>query len=189
MDPATLAMLVSKLGGAAVGTAGVIAREASPEGQALAKQNEKDMADLRRNTFGPSRAEQERQVQDASAQARAAAAGQIAEVKRRQASAGVGQQPDTTTAKIVEAQMKQVGALRGAASQDAAQRAAQDRRDALARVAARSRQTETDVQTILGGGAQAAEAVSGVVARPKISKDKYGLGSFSMTSANMAKGV
>lgn len=119
----------------------------TPEGQAVDKQNKEDIERLKRNNFGPSKAEQERMVADALAQVRAQSAGALSEQQRMKA-AQPYRAPDTTTAQIVQGAQRQAGTLRMQAADQAAQLARQAKLDALARVAARDKKTTEDVQSI-----------------------------------------
>jgi hypothetical protein len=142
-----------------------IVNDLTPEGQAMNRQAKEDIEKLKRNEFGPGRAEQERMVQDALSMARAQAQAARADVQRQQAAQGYqsGTQ-GLATQRITEQASKQAGQLRMGAADTAAQLAAKARAEALGRIKQRSDQTVADVKSIRdeahaaymgSGGAQA----------------------------------
>ena len=158
----------------------------SPEGQAMARQNRDDLDRLKRNNFGPSKAEQERMVGDALAQVRAQSAGALAEQARMKA-AQPYRAPDTTTAKIVQGAQQQAGALRMQAADQAATLARQAKLDALGRVKALSDQTVADVRSIRDEGHKAYMGSEGGASGEMGGKD--GAGAFGITGKTANKNV
>lgn len=149
--------------GAGITAAGKIgsiaARELSPEGQALARQAKEDEDKLKKNEFGPGRAEQERTVQDALQMVRAQSQSARDEATRQSAAQGFKAGTDgLATQRIADTASKQAGALRMGAANTAAQQAAQMKRDALDRVKTRAKQTEADVAGVFGAAADVAMA-------------------------------
>ena len=156
----------------------------TPEGQAMEKQNKEDIERLKRNNFGPSRAEQERMVGDALAQVRAQSAGALAEAQRAKA-AQPYRAADTTTAKIVQGAQQQSGVLRMQAADQAAQLARQAKLDAIGRVKALSDQTVADVKSIRDEGHKAYMGSEGGASGEMGGKD--GTGAFGITGKTFNK--
>ena len=156
----------------------------TPEGQAMGKQNKEDIERLKRNNFGPSKAEQERMVADALAQVRAQSAGALSEQQRMKA-AQPYRAPDTTTAQIVQGAQRQAGTLRMQAADQAAQLARQAKLDALGRVKALSDQTVADVRSIRDEGHKAYMGSEGGASGEMGGKD--GAGAFGITGRTVNK--
>lgn len=151
------APMEAALGGLAQATqvgVSTLARKLSKEGQAEERQNAEDLDALKRNAFGPSKAQQESAVQDALNMARAQTQSARAEAART-ANARSYRAPDTLTPKLVQANAAQAGQLRMQQSNTAAQQAAQQKADAFARVSNRAQDTYNKVASIHQAGQDA----------------------------------
>ena len=131
----------------------------TPEGQAVDAQNKTDIENLKKNQFGPTRGQQEQQVQDALTMARAQA--QAARAESERVGAAQSYRAPVTAAPATAAAANQAGVLRMQAANNAATAAAQARREAFARVKARSDKTIEDIEGIHKSAMEGASAASG----------------------------
>lgn len=162
-SPASLYSTAIQTGAKTAGVGlGALARHLSKEGQAEDRQAEADIDALKRNEFGPTRAQQEKLVGDAVSLARQQAQAQRAEAARQRAASGYIMGAQTgQDAKIAKAAADTAGTARLAVSDAAAKQAAMAKREALDRVTGRAAKTEKDVASIFGVAESAAAQGAG----------------------------
>lgn len=173
MIPLAAIQAGTKVAGAGLG---ILARKLSREGQAEERQAADDADRLKRDSFGPSRAQKESVVADAVSQARQQAQAQRAEAARQRAASGSmmggGSLNDQ---KIAATAAKTAGATRMDVEKQAAQQARQLKLDAIGRVRQRAEQTQADVAGLVGGAAE-------VIGEPEIPDLKDAYNSYNMTT-------